>query len=347
MAVPFRKPKFEYSYDLNTEKQHFDEFFPDPKRAIPEKKAHEIDLGTWNIANLGVQTRTAKELKLIAYILSHFDIIAVQEVNEDLGHFYQVMTDPVLKNFDYVLSDTAGNQERFAVVYRKDTIEPRQLFAELDYNPTGKVVNNQYIIEPKRQSFTHQGQKLDIDFYNFNRNPFLSTWKVKNRNTTFLLANAHIYYGDDVFGSAKLNNRIAEVFFLADWARLQQKKAGSKKLYEPNMLLIGDMNIPKMSSDDPVYRALMRRGMAPSRYSTEAGTTIQEFTQYDQIVFTNEKLKVVEIKNQTAVVVDYDNFLFKDLWKQVEAKKRTLAQFKAWCRWAISDHRPMFVRLKV
>jgi hypothetical protein len=135
--------------------------------------------------------------------------------------------------------------------------------------------------------------------------------------TSFLLANVHIYYGDEEDDDpARYNNRVAEVFFLADWARKQPKLADTTDLYESNILLLGDMNVPKMSSDDPVYRALKRRGMQPSKYSTEAGTTIQEFNTYDQIVFTNEALAPVEINGRPA-------------------------------KFAVSDHRPLFVRLKV
>ena len=342
MAVGFPKPRFRYDYNLNQEKANFDEFFTDPVRAIPQKKANEIDLATWNIANLGLQKRRDKDLELIAYILSHFDIIAIQEVNINLNHFSKIMKILESNNFDMVVTDTAGNQERLAVMYSTDLLRPRQLFGELDYNPKGKVVGDQYVIPPKKQTFTFQGNKIETRFYNFNRNPFLSTWEVVGRSTTFMLVNVHIYYGDDPTDSAEFKNRIAEVYYLANWAREQQKAKKTPNLYESNVILIGDMNIPRMKSSDTVYRALKRRGMQPTRYSTEAGTTIQEFNTYDQIVFTNEELKVTKIKNQSAVVVDLDNFIFRDLWAE-----RTLAQFKAWTKFAISDHRPLFVRLKV
>ena len=125
------------------------------------------------------------------------------------------------------------------------------------------------------------------------------------------------------------------------------KLKNTKKVYEPNIILIGDMNIPKMKSTDTVYRALKRRGLIPTLYSSSAGSTIQEFNSYDQIVFTNEDLNIVEINHQKAVVVDYDNFVFHDLWEEVKNGHRTLEQFKAWTKFAISDHRPLFVRLQV
>lgn len=347
MAVGFGKPRFQYDYNLSQEKRNLDQFFVDPKRPIPRKKVNEIDLATWNIANLGLQKRRDKDLELIAHILSHFDIIAVQEVNANLSHFSKIMT--ILQNdkFDMMITDPAGSQERLAVIYRSDVLRPRQLFGELDYNPSGKVVGGKYVISPKKQSFTFKGKKIQTSFYNFNRNPFLSTWEVIGRSTSFLLANVHIYYGDDTTESAEFKNRIAEVYFLANWAREQQTARKVIKLYEPNVVLIGDMNIPRMNSSDTVYRALKRRGMQPTKYSTEAGTTLQEFNTFDQIVFTNDKLKVTKINNQSAVVVDFDNFVFRDLWVQTTAGTRTLSDFKAWTKFAISDHRPLFIRLKV
>lgn len=80
MAGAFPRPAFSYDYTLNREIANFDKFFSNPERAIPRKKKNEIDLATWNIANLGVQKRRDKDLRLIAHILSHFDIVAVQEI---------------------------------------------------------------------------------------------------------------------------------------------------------------------------------------------------------------------------------------------------------------------------
>jgi exonuclease III len=344
MAVGFPMP-FDLPYSPATERANFDRFFVE--RGIPPKGADEIDLASWNIANLGLQPRRSQELQLIAHILSHFDIIAVQEVNVNLGHFNEVMAILGPQGFDMMLTDKAGSSERLAVVYRADRLQPRQLFGELDYNPNGTIKDGKYVVAPRKQTFTLNGVKRDMLFYNFNRNPHLSTWKVTGTDTSFMLANVHIYFGDDSETSAQYSNRVAEVYYLANWAREQQKLAGTDDLYENNILLIGDMNVPKMKSDDPVYRALKRRGMKPSQYSTEAGTTLQEFKTFDQIVFTNEVLTGVPINGRPAVVVDFDNFMFRQLWQEKETGLRTMVDFKAWTKFAVSDHRPLFVRLKV
>jgi len=346
MAGSFNKPKFRYDYKLRDEKINFDSFFID--RNIPEKGINEIDIATWNIANLGVQKRRDKDLKLIAHILSKFDIIAVQEVRSDLTAFRKVMSYIDRLGFKTLFTDVAGGGERMAVIYNSNVIEQNSLIGELDYNPNGKIKDGEYVVSPKKQKFKLNGTSIETFFDNFNRNPFLTTWKVKNSKLSFLLANVHIYYGsteDD--DPAKFNNRIAEVFFLADWAKEMQREKNKTKVFEQNIILIGDMNIPKMSSDDKVYKALKRRGFVRTKYSTKAGTTIKDFMTYDQIIFANERVKQVDINDYSAVVVDFDNFMFKDLWSQVESKKRTLVQFKAWTKFSISDHRPVFVRVKI
>jgi len=46
-------------------------------------------------------------------------------------------------------------------------------------------------------------------------------------------------------------------------------------------------------------------------------------------VFANDNITPVEVNGHNAVVFDFDNFIFRDLWDDVESKTRTLKQFKA------------------
>jgi len=343
MAGAFTPPKgLDYNYTLNTERRNFSEFFAE--RAIPNKRANELDLATWNIANLDVQGRSDKDLKLIAHILSSFDITAVQEIKEDPRPFLKVVSYLRPKKFDFVLTDVAGAQERLGIIYRTDRLEQRQLAGELDYNPNGRIVKGKYVISPKKQSFSVNRKKYSVDFYNFNRNPQLTSWKVKGRKCTFVLASAHIYFGKESQKSAQFRNRLAEVFYLATWAAEQRKAKNEDKVFDQNLILLGDMNIPTKSENDPVWRALRRRGLKPTRYSTKAGTTIQEFTAYDQIVFAGASPEVIKINNRDSTVVDFDNFIFRDLW---DDETVSVEDFKAFTRYAVSDHRPLFVRLRV
>ncbi len=345
MAGSFKRPaNLDYDYSLAKEKKAFDKFFVD--RGVPAKKANELDVATWNIANFGAQKRRDKELKLIAHILGKFDIIAVQELRADMPPLEKLMGH-LGDDFDVVFTDVAGAGERLAVVYRNTRLEPGALCGELDYNPNGKVVNGKYVMPPKKQSFSHKGTKYDLDFYNFNRNPFLSSWKVLGTDYTFQLVNVHIYFGKESTKSAQFKNRMGEVFYLAEWARSQQTPSQADKVYERRQILLGDMNIPKMDDDDPVFAALKRRGMEPTAWSTQTGSTLKGFTAYDQIVFTNKLLKVVQWSEYASTVIDYDNFIFKDLWKRKEDGDVTLSQFRGFVKWGISDHRPLFTRLVI
>ena len=311
----FSKPAFSYDYKLATEKKRFDYFFKDPKHGIPKKKANELDLATWNVANLGAQKRRPKDLELIAHILSKFDLIAIQEVNGHLDHFTKILKHLKTRGFAAVFTDPAGNNERLAVVYKKSKVRPRQLIGELDHNPNGKVVDRQYVLTAKRISIRAGSKTRRFKFYNFNRNPQLTSWEVLGRKYTFVLANVHIYWGDPdpkSVGSktsqtkrAKFNQRIAEVFFLADWARKMTTK-NKAIAYDPNIILLGDMNIPTIKKTDYVYKALLHKGMRPTRYATQMGTTIQEFTKYDQLAFTNDDTKVTLINGLKS---DYENLL--------------------------------------
>ena len=78
----FPKPNFVYDFDLNTELQNLIDH--KSTRQVPEKSVDKLLIATWNIANLGLQDRWNEHYKLIAKIISWFDVIAIQETNDNL-----------------------------------------------------------------------------------------------------------------------------------------------------------------------------------------------------------------------------------------------------------------------
>ncbi len=64
-------------------------------------------IATWNIANLGVHKRRSDDLEVIAEILSWFEIIAVQEVADNLVDFLAVMAN-LPNHFAWIFNDRAG-----------------------------------------------------------------------------------------------------------------------------------------------------------------------------------------------------------------------------------------------
>ena len=85
--VSFKKPPFSFPFTLSTEKQHL--LAHKATRNIPAKNDTQLLLCTWNIANLGLHDRMEDQYQLIAEILSWFDIIAVQEVLDNLDGLYR------------------------------------------------------------------------------------------------------------------------------------------------------------------------------------------------------------------------------------------------------------------
>ena len=82
---PFPKPRFDYTYDVAAQTKALRRYRDtEPGRAIPKKGAGRLLLATWNIANLGVQDRSDDDYQLIAEVMSWFDLVAVQEVNDNL-----------------------------------------------------------------------------------------------------------------------------------------------------------------------------------------------------------------------------------------------------------------------
>ncbi len=56
-----------------------------PGRRIPAKRANRLLVASWNVANLGLQDRTEADHALIAEILPWFDLVALQETNDNLS----------------------------------------------------------------------------------------------------------------------------------------------------------------------------------------------------------------------------------------------------------------------
>ena len=53
-------------------------------RGVPEKRDDRLLIATWNIANFEVQDREPAHLDLIAEVVGWFDLIAVQEIRDDV-----------------------------------------------------------------------------------------------------------------------------------------------------------------------------------------------------------------------------------------------------------------------
>lgn len=121
---------------------------------IPKRTAKDtLLLASWNIRDFDSNKfkhgpRLKESYYYIAEILSAFDIIAVQEVNEDLKALYRVMS--ILgRNWDFITTDvtegSSGNKERMVFLYDKGKVSFRNIAGEI-------VLPKSKLIEGRRRN---------------------------------------------------------------------------------------------------------------------------------------------------------------------------------------------------
>lgn len=309
----FPKPKFSYDFDLNNEIENL--ITHKNKRKIPNKSDNSLLIATWNIANLGLQKRWDEHYQLISEIISWFDVIAVQEVHNNIEGIKNV--ESLLPSYySLVFSDKGGNNERSAFLYDNRKIKLLELIGEVAISPK----DHRYI---KIKGVTEK-------FSGFDRNPYLCSFQWNN--FTFVLISVHSYFGSKK--KSHMERRALEAFAIARYAYLGRK---SKNSFSKNYITLGDFNIPKVDKDDMIYKALVSKGLKLPDHSSKIYSNINNDKQYDQIAFL-PSLKSKIIKDG---VFDFDGAIFSNLWESSEK------DFKSYLKYYISDHRPMWIQIEL
>ncbi len=320
------RPKPEHHYDPQIEIEnlirHRDATPADPadSRNIPSPgQPGKVLIASWNIANLGVHKRRPIDFEVIAEILGWFEIVALQEIADNLEDFLAIV-EALPNHFGYIFNDRAGNDERAAYIY--DT-------RRVDLSPKiGEVA----IVESDRKYITLPG--IGRDFDGFNRNPYLAGFVIDS--VSLLLANCHLLYGPQ--GSAaerqdSLERRQLEAYAIARWCDLRRN---DKHRWTRNILALGDFNLPDAQPGDPVFEALTQRGLSLPPHETRIPTNVSNDADYDQIAVTpGLKSRVRQMG-----VFDFDAVLFADIYDSA-----TPGYWRSCAKYYISDHRPLWMQL--
>jgi endonuclease/exonuclease/phosphatase family metal-dependent hydrolase len=315
----FPKPKFSYNYNVQKEIRALRKYRDTKKgRSIPKKSKNRLLLATWNIANLGLQDRRNKDYRLIAEMISWFDIIAIQEVKDDLSGLRAIQNN-LPKSYMTLFTDIAGNDERLTFLFDNRKVFPLEKVGEIS-------------VPVKDQKWVRI-ENISRKFKGFDRNPFLAAFVADSFE--FLLVNVHLYFGDD--SRPKVERRALEAYATARWAGLRVK---DKDAYVRDIIVLGDFNLPKVEPDDPIYKALRSRGLRLPKHSSKIGSAIATDNHYDQIFFFPGQTKN-EFTGNTGTF-DFDGGIFQNLWTT-----RTRSQFLSYLRYYISDHRPMWAEFKI
>jgi hypothetical protein len=330
-AVPgFPKPRFRYSIDVQAERGRLRQH--KAARRIPNRQRGKLLLATWNIANLGAreQKRDPACFDLLAEIIGWFDLVAVQEVRDDVDAGIRQIHERLPRSWDLIFSETGGNDEKMAFLWDTGEASRGELIGKATFEPSE--------LEPAGGA----------GFQGFSRTPYIGTFH--RGRLAMMLVSVHSFFGDEG-DPVDMGRRLGETKAIGWWCQRQSRDA---QAYTKDILALGDFNTP--SEDDmPLAEQLLdelrRKGLYTPRYTphgnapgedtvleTQIGTAVRSENHYDQLLFfpKDSEADLVDYG-----VFDFDAVIFPEIWN---SPRRTRTDFTSYVVWAISDHRPMWAQ---
>lgn len=227
------------------------------------------------------------------------------------------MLDP---HFGYIMSDAAGNNERLAFIFRKSRVKLLEEVAELSLPPS----------ELSNVNFDGVTSK----FEGFDRNPYIASFDASG--FLFTLGTGHLYYGSET-DKAKLDRRLLEAFALGRWAA---NRAVSKYTFRgiKNVFAMGDFNIPMAKRGDPIFDALISKGLVVPEHTSQVFSNIVDDKQYDQIAFLPGSKRRIA----SSGIFSFDTIMCPDLFASNSKK-----DFRDYMKYYVSDHRPFWIQLDI
>ena len=265
-------------------------------REIPERTVTEtLVIGTWNLRNFDDDRfnnghRSAEDFFYSAEILSRFDIVAVQELCEDLSPLDKVM-DILGRNFEYIVSDVtegrSGNKERLAFIFDREKVSFRGITGEL-------------VLPDKLQIIDGNGD--DGKRRQFSRTPFMAAFQCGWFK--FVFTTVHIYFGAN--SGPKYERRVKEIRAVAKFLSKRADRDVNKKELGSH-ILVGDFNIKREGSAGD--EALAEEGFTVFR--NRKGSNKDQTKFYDQISFKSKKNEVQLANDESHGVLQFFKSIFR------------------------------------
>lgn len=306
-----------FTYSLETECQAL--LSTKILRHVPHKAANKLLAATWNLTNLGIQNRSDNDFALMAEVISWFDLVAIQEIADDLTHLRKLMNN-LPATYEVIISDIGGNDERAGFLYDSGKVERLELAAEVAVPPS-----DQRYIRMRGVSGTFKG---------FDRNPYAVAFQAGALE--FTAVSVHLFFGSNAYYDK--DRRSLEAYALARWANQRHKAPGA---YSQSILVMGDLNLTYRNESSKVYKALKAKGLAFPEHSTEVmGSNLEGDKHYDQIAFPAGGMQDTY---RDSGVFDFDHTpFFADAWDPDQPD-----YFKAAVRYHIADHRPLWAEFSI
>lgn len=309
---------------------------------VPRRTASDtLLLATWNVRDFDSNKfkqgpRLSESFHYIAEVISSFDLVALQEVNEDMRPFERVM-DLLGPAWRYIATDVtegpSGNGERMVFVFDSTKVQFKHIAGEI-------VLPRSSLVDGEQQ---------------FARSPFLV--RFQSGWFKFNLCTVHLYYGDD--SGEGFARRVAEIDAVAKFLKKRAQEDGQ------NYILLGDMNVVK--PDDDTMKALKKhKFLLPADLTLDNDelrwvSNMGGDKHYDQIAFLvrKDELELGPSKNNAGVLNYYKAVYTEDeaetyyplgkangKWPNSAAKRSTYFA-KEWRTWQMSDHLPLFIELRI
>ena len=237
------------------------------KFGFPERIYGSALIGSFNIRKLGSSlSRSTDTWEFLARICRQYDLIAIQEIMDDLSGINRIM-DLLGSDFGMVVSDKTGVYpgddglgERLGFIFRWKTVERGEVISDITFDRSKvlQIMAENYesineVIEPYAKRYANykagkQGKPRNIKmpaFLSFIRQPYCVSFKIKGHPNTqsydFMAVNAHLFFGN------YMSDRRQEFHALMQW--IIQRVKNNDKAYHPNFMLLGDLNL---DYNDPV-----------------------------------------------------------------------------------------------
>ena len=287
----------------------------------PKIPDSNILIATWNLRMFGDITESWKSkpndspkrnwhaVACIAEIVSRFDVIAVQEVRNNLRglrHLLKMLGD----NWSFLMTDVTkgsdGNFERIAFLFDTRKVRLSGLACEL-------VVPPEQLACITPDALTRQ----------FARTPYAVSFQSGGK--TFILVTLHVKYGQP-------NERIPELKAIATWMSDWAKDVNG---WDHNLITLGDFNIDHQNDD--MYKAFMSTNLHVPESLMAAPRTIFDTSKekhfYDQIAWFDKNANVPYLS------LNYKSSGYFDF---TQTALSTLNLTKQELSFRISDHYPLY-----
>ncbi len=290
------------------------------KAELPSKQLdRNLVIGTWNIRAFGDLAdtwtggdgkgpkRDLRSLALITEIVSHFDVLAIQEVKGNLRCLRHMMH-ALGPHWSFILTDatrgSAGNDERLAFVFDNRRVKLSGLACEL-------VLSDEDIKMAGAGDLVRQ----------FARTPYAVSFV--SGGQTFILVTLHVMWGK-VPG-----DRLPELRGIARWVA---NWADEIESWGQNLIALGDFNIDR--AGDGAYQAFTSTGLTPAPALNDVPRTIFSAAKgfYDQIAwFAGSDGKPMLTLEPTGLAGGFD--FVPHVYPELD--RRAVS-------WRLSDHMPLW-----